>query len=102
MRTMSSSLLEHGSLVTTEAKAKELRQFIEPLITAAKKEWTSSRRQHLARNFFTPVSVATLHTVADAARERRGGYLRLTKLPARFHDNVRRVKVDIIDWPRTQ
>lgn len=96
MKSLTFALLEHGSIVTTEAKAKELRRHIEPLITSAKEEMTLARRRRLLAQVGTDDALDQLEAVADANKQRPGGYLRLTHLPLRRSDNVSEVRVDII------
>lgn len=96
LRNLSRDLLAHGSIVTTEARAKELRRYIEPLITKAKQEPTLHRRRQLLAEVST-VTLKRLHEVAQQHDKRPGGYLRLTKLPRTREDNAPTVRVDILD-----
>ncbi len=98
MQNLTRSLLKHGSIITTEAKAKELRLFAEPLITAAKQEPTLlSRRRLLQKSGGGKEAVAQLQKVGRASAARAGGYLRLTKLPVTREDGARTIRVEIID-----
>lgn len=95
---LSSSLLEHGSIVTSEAKAKELRKFIEPLITKAKQPESLHVRRQLISTLPRKVDVGRLLAVAKANAQRPGGYLRLTHLPSMQGDAAHQMRVDILDY----
>lgn len=97
LQNLTSSLLTHGSIVTSEAKAKELRKHIEPLITRAKQELTLANRRHLLRQLGQREDIDRLVEVAQRSAKRPGGYLRLTRLPATRADNATVVRVDIVD-----
>lgn len=94
---LTTALLQHGSIETSEAKAKELRRWFEPLVTEAKSELTLARRRQLLRDLQHPDDLARLVAVAQASLKRPGGYLRLTKLPTGRHDGAKMVRVDIVD-----
>ena len=95
---MACSLIEHKRINTTEAKAKALRQYVEPLITKSKNDTTHNRRivfSHLKNKFavtelFKEVSVK----VAD----RPGGYVRIIKLGNRQGDNASMAMVELVDY----
>lgn len=96
MRNLTDSLLQHGSIVTTEAKGKELRGHFEPLVTAAKQDITLARRRELLAQVHNPSAVDRLLEVAKMHASRPGGYLRITKLPRRAGDGASTVRVDIL------
>lgn len=96
MQNLTSSLLEHGSIVTTEAKAKELRKHIEPLITKAKRDLTLANRRLLLSLLLHDKDLQPLVDIAQANKERTGGYLRLTRLPNTRADAAQEMRVDII------
>jgi len=95
---MSCSLIEHKRINTTEAKAKALRVFIEPLITKSKSDTTHNRRivfsvlrdKYAVTELFKEISVK----VAD----RPGGYLRIIKLGNRQGDNASMAMVELVDY----
>lgn len=97
MKGLTSSLLQHGFITTTEAKAKELRRHVEPLITRAKQDLTLANRRLLLRKLQHASDLDALLAVAKANAKRPGGYLRLTRLPAKRHDNAPVMRVDIIE-----
>ncbi len=95
---MSHDLLEHGSIITTEAKAKEIRRFIEPLISYAKQDITLSIRRNLLRKGVAKNQINRLKQVAEIHADRPGGYTRLTRLPRMRDDGATMSKIDIIDF----
>lgn len=99
LQNLTSSLLLHGSIVTTEAKAKELRTHIEPLITRAKRELTLPNRRLLLSRLMHKADLPRLVAVAEANKKRSSGYIRLTKLPVTRTDAAKEMRVDIIDRP---
>jgi large subunit ribosomal protein L17 len=95
---MSCSLIEHKRINTTVAKAKALRQFVEPIITKSKTDTTHNRRlafsvlrdKYAVTELFKEVSVK----VAD----RPGGYVRIIKLGNRQGDNAPMAMVELVDY----
>ncbi len=95
---MACSLIEHKRINTTVAKAKALRQFIEPIITKSKNDTTHNRRvafkylrnKYAVTELFKEISVK----VAD----RPGGYVRIIKLGNRLGDNAPMAMVELVDY----
>ena len=81
LRSLTRSLVLHGSIVTTLAKAKEMRPFVERLITSAKRDTLASRR-YVASNMGNAADIVKkLHAeVAPKYATRSGGYTRITRL----------------------
>jgi large subunit ribosomal protein L17 len=82
LRGLTISLLEHGKIKTTEAKAKELRPYVEKLITKGKKD-TMTTRRHLMSTLGEPSTKVVNKLFGDIAKkyaDRPGGYTRITKL----------------------
>jgi len=80
MRGLAVSLLTHGKIVTTEAKAKELRPMVEKIITGAKTDTATSRRK-ASSSLGSNTAVKKLFTdVAPKYKERSGGYTRIIKM----------------------
>lgn len=81
LRGLASSLLLRGKIVTTTAKAKELRPFVEKIITAAKTDSMVSRRKASSQLGDQKAIVAKLFSdVAPKYKERNGGYTRIIKM----------------------
>lgn len=97
LKNMSSSLLLYGRIITTEAKAKEMRRFFEPLVRAAQKTRTLTQRRGLLRSLAAADDVERLFALAEKNMTRRGGYMRLTRVPTQRKDAARMVQIDLID-----
>ncbi len=94
------SLIFHGRITTTLAKAKALRPYIEKLITLAKAGTLHTRRQALA-TLPQPKAVDKLFSViAEACMDRQGGYTRIVKLGQRKTDSAPMGLIEIIDLPQ--
>lgn len=96
LRNLTDALLKHKSIVTTQAKGKELRMFFEPLVTKAKGELTLARRRKLLETLQSKEALAELVAIAKENEDRPGGYLRLTNLPRTRSDYAKEVRVDIV------
>lgn len=97
LRDLSDALITHGSIVTTEAKGKELRKFFEPLVTAAKGEVTLTKRRRLLASLRSKEALSRLFDIAKQNEKRPGGYLRLTHLASNRADAAREVRVDFVE-----
>lgn len=96
---MCSSLIEHEQIKTTLAKAKELRRYIEPLITVSKSDSVASRR-YVFDTLRSKVAVGKLFTVLGPRFvERPGGYVRVLKCGNRAGDNAPMAIVQFLDRP---
>lgn len=94
MKSLASSFFIIGKIKTTEAKAKELRPYVEKFITKAKTSNLTTRRQ-LAEYFNDHVS----KKVAEYGKQydkRPGGYTRITKLGARKRDGARMAILELV------
>lgn len=85
LKSLAVSLVEKGKIKTTEAKAKELRPFIEKLITLGKDESLAKRREIVSR-VGVPSGNKIVKNISPKYKDRNGGYTRITKLPARLSD----------------
>ncbi|HYC83543.1 MAG TPA: 50S ribosomal protein L17 [Candidatus Paceibacterota bacterium] len=85
LRSLAEGLILHGRITTTEAKAKELRPFVEKLITKAKTDSVVSRRL-VVSELGTQDRAEALFKVAPRFSDRPGGYTRIVKLPRRTGD----------------
>ena len=95
---MASSLIEHKRISTTVAKAKALKQFVEPLITKSKNDTTHNRRLVFSalRNKY---AVAELfRAVAQKVGDRPGGYTRVIKMGNRLGDNASMAMIELVDF----
>ena len=80
MKSLARSLVLHESIVTTIAKAKELKPFVEKLITTSKNGTLASRR-HVSIRLGSPEAVKKMHdTLAKRYEKRAGGYTRIIRM----------------------
>jgi large subunit ribosomal protein L17 len=93
---LAQALFEHGSIKTTEAKAKRLRPLAERLITKAKRGDLSARRQVLAVISRKDVVHTLFAEIAPAMAERPGGYTRITKVGPRKGDNAPMAVIELV------
>ena len=98
MMNLASSLIEHKKIKTTDAKAKELRRFIEPLITFAKKGDIHSRRQVLKKIPHKTVVRELFDIIGPQYAERNGGYTRIIKLGFRENDCAPISLIELVDF----
>ena len=92
------SFIKHKKIKTTHARAKELRRFIEPLITFAKKGDLHSRRQVLKKIKHKEVVQTLFNEIAPIYANRPGGYTRITKLGFRDNDRASVSLIEFIDY----
>ena len=95
LRNLACQLIIHKKIKTTDPKAKELRTFIEPLITLAKKDSLHARRLVIKKIPKKNVVRILFKQIAPLFSERPGGYTRITKLGLRDND---RAPVSIIEF----
>ena len=95
---MATSLILHKRITTTVAKAKELRKYVEPLITRSKEDTTHSRR--VAFSYLqNKESVKELYDgVAEKVADRPGGYTRIIRLGNRLGDNAELCMMELVDF----
>ena len=97
MRNLCSSLLQHGRIETTEAKAKELRRWVDRLITTAKANDLAARR-HVAAEVSQPEVVERLFSnLLPRLSERPGGYTRIIRKGPRLGDAAPMVIIELVD-----
>ena len=96
-RNMMVSLLKHELIKTTLPKAKELRRYMEPMITLAKKDNLSRRRLAFARLRDREIVAKLFADVAPFYMQRPGGYLRVLKCGYRKGDNAPLAMVELVD-----
>ncbi len=94
------SLIEHGRIKTTIAKAKAVRPFVEKLVTKAKTGSQHSRRMALADLRHNEPAVEKLFTeIGPLNAERKGGYTRIVKLGQRRSDASEMAVIEWVDMP---
>ncbi len=94
---MSSSLVEHEQIVTTLPKAKELRPFVEKLVTLAKKGDLNSRRIAISRMRNKEQAKKLFDVLGPRYADRPGGYIRIMKAGFRYGDNAPMAVIEFVD-----
>ena len=95
---MASSLILKKRITTTEAKAKALRPYVEPLITKSKEDTTHSRRVVFSYLKDKYATAELFRTVAPKVADRKGGYLRILHTGFRQGDAAELVLVELVDF----
>ena len=91
-------LIEHKRIVTTVAKAKALRIYVEPLITKSKSNTTHERRVVFSYLQDKEAIKELFSTVAEKVGGRPGGYTRVIKLGTRPGDNAEKALIELVDF----
>jgi len=95
---MACSLIEHKRINTTVAKAKALKQFVEPLVTKSKEDTTHNRRLVFAKLRQKEFVAELFRDVAPKIGDRPGGYTRIIKLGNRLGDNADMAMIEFVDY----
>ena len=94
---MSNALIKHEQITTTLAKAKELKRFVDKIITLGKKGDLLSRRKAISILQDQKMSKKVFDVFADRYKMRSGGYTRIIKLGNRFGDNAPTAVIEFVD-----
>lgn len=95
---MACSLIEHKRINTTVAKAKALKQFVEPLVTKSKEDTTHNRRIVFSRLRQKEAVTELFKEVAVKVGDRPGGYTRIIRLGNRLGDNADMAMIELVDY----
>ncbi|MEP3089776.1 MAG: 50S ribosomal protein L17 [Nonlabens ulvanivorans] len=95
---MACSLIEHKRINTTVAKAKAVKQFVEPLITKSKEDTTHNRRLVFAKLRSKEAVTELFRDVSSKVADRPGGYTRIIKLGNRLGDNADMAMIELVDF----
>ena len=98
---MACSLIEHKRINTTVAKAKALKQFVEPIITKSKEDTTHNRRVVMSRLRQKDAVTELFRDVAVKVGDRPGGYTRIIRLGNRLGDNAEMAMIELVDYNDT-
>ena len=95
---MASSLILHKRIITTEAKAKALKPYVEPLITKSKEDTTHNRR--VVFSYLKDKNAVTelFRTIAPKIADRPGGYLRILHVGFRQGDAAEMALIEFVDF----
>ena len=94
---LSNALLKHEQIITTVAKAKELRPFVEKIITLGKKGGLEARRKTISILQDKQNTKKVFDIFADRYNKRKGGYTRIVKLGNRYGDNAPTAVIELVD-----
>src|SRR4030043_2067964 len=95
-RNLVTDLLKHEKIITTEAKAKEVRGMVEKMITLGKKSGLHAYRQALTVITDSKVTEKVFSELGPRYKERPGGYTRIVKLAPRLGDNASMVQLELV------
>ena len=96
-KNMAQAIIKHEQITTTLPKAKELRPFVEKVVTLGKKGDLSSRRKAMSILQDEKMTKKIFDILADRYSERNGGYTRIIKLGNRYGDNAPTAVIEFID-----
>ena len=94
---MSNALIKHEQITTTLPKAKELKRFIEKIITLGKKGDLLSLRKTISVLQDKKMASKVFGSLAERYKDRKGGYTRVIKLGNRFGDNAPMSVIELVD-----
>ena len=97
---LAASLVIHKKIITTDAKGKELRSYVERLVTYAKKGNVHGRRliqKRISGKRGKEIANILIHDIAPSYMDRQGGYTRLIKLNNRKNDNAPVSLIEFVD-----
>ncbi len=94
---MSAALVKHEQIVTTLPKAKELRPFVERLVTLGKRGDLHARRQAISKMRDAKMVGKLFETLAPRYAERAGGYTRILKAGFRYGDSAPMAVIEFVD-----
>ncbi len=97
LKNLAESLIKHKRIKTTDARAKALREFIEPLVTKAKQGDLNARRMVL-RKLHKDAVQTLFGDIGPACAKRPGGYTRITKLGFRSGDKAAVSLIEFVDF----
>ena len=104
MSNLVSSLITHKQIITTDAKAKELRRYAERLVTYAKKNNLHGRRlilKNIKGSNSKSIANMLIHDIAPIYKDRNGGYTRIIKLENRKNDNSLVSMIQFVDFKKS-
>jgi large subunit ribosomal protein L17 len=96
LKSMASSLILREKIVTTEAKAKELRPYVEKIISKSRDGAAPSRRLIASKLGKNRITDKLFKSIASRYQDRAGGYTRITKLPRRQSDGSKMAQIELV------
>lgn len=95
IKTLAVSLFKNGKIITTEAKAKTLKSFAEKIVTRGKEDSINSIRL-ISSKVGSAIAKKITKEISPKYKERKGGYLRITKLHTRINDGSKMVQIEFV------
>lgn len=96
LRSLAGNLIVTGKIVTTEAKAKELRPYIEKLVSKGKEGTVAAKRLITSRLGVASRAKKLVNEIAPKYSDRKGGYTRVVKMPKRKSDGSKMAVVEFV------
>ena len=94
---LSNALIKHEQITTTLSKAKELRPFVEKVVTLGKKGDLAARRKTMSILQDEKMTKKIFDTIAERYSDRSGGYTRIIKIGNRYGDNAPTAVIEFVD-----
>jgi large subunit ribosomal protein L17 len=98
MMNLACQLIEHKRIITTTAKAKALRVYVEPLLTRSKTDDTHNRRMVFSYLQSKETIIELFSTVSEKIGNRPGGYTRIIKMQPRIGDAAEMAMIELVDF----
>lgn len=98
LKNLSISLIKNKRIFTTLAKAKELRKFVEPILTSSKDDSMSSRRLVFSKLMNKEAVKELFNNISSVISDRKGGYTRIIKTGNRYGDNAKMCLIELVDY----
>ncbi len=95
VKSLARSLVLHGKILTTEAKAKEIRSYVEKMVTQGRTGTVATRRLIIAK-IGEDGATKLMSDLAPKYADRAGGYTRITKLPRRLSDGAAQAVIEFV------
>ena len=92
------ALIEHKRIITTVAKAKELRKFVEPIVTRSKEDTTHNRREAFSALGNKYAVTELFREIGSKVATREGGYTRIIRTGNRMGDNAEMCLIELVDF----
>lgn len=96
LRSLAQALVLHGKITTTEARAKELRSFIEKIVTKSRTGTLYARRSNTKSFKDKSAQTKIISDIAPRYKERRGGYTRIVKRAPRRTDSAKMAVIEFV------
>ena len=97
LRNMATELLRHGAITSTLPKCKELRKFVEPIITLGKEDTLAHRRRANRHIKDKGILAELFEEIGPRFSTRNGGYTRITRLPDRLRDSAPVARLELVE-----